>query len=308
MGRDHSDRVDHLASRQRSLVTRRQLLDIGLSRRTVDRWVASGRVLPVHSGVYRLRGHPRSWEQEVLAAVLLLGPPVAVCGRAAGRLWGLEGMDAAAVELVVPADRIVRRPDLCVCRSRRFTRRDVALVDGIPRTTPPRTLVDLAATLSSLELEVALDDALRRRMTTTGAMLRRVPPERCRGRRGAGQLRAFLLDRCRDGMSGSGWETRLRRLLVDAGLPIPVRQHVVRDPAGRIVARLDLAYPELRVGIEFDGFRHHSGRRAFDRDVRRQNRLEDLGWRLRRFTSTAVRGEGPEVVATVRTVFEQAST
>lgn len=307
MGRNRTERVDVLASRQRSLVTRRQLLEIGLGRRTVDRWVAAGRLLPLHRGVYRLRGHPTAWEQEVLAAILVVGAPAAAYGRTAGRLWGLEGMDSDLVELLVPAGRVITRSALLVHRSRLFARRDIVMVEGIPRTAPPRTLIDLASLVPSLDLEIVLDDALRRRMVTTGTMLRRVAPARCRGRAGSGHLRELLEDRSGDGMSGSGWETRLRRLLVDAGMQAPVRQHEVRDPAGRFVARLDLSYPDLRVGIEFDGFRHHSGRRAYDRDVRRQNRLEDLGWRLRRFTSTAVRGESREVVATVRTAIEQAS-
>lgn len=70
-------------------------------------------------------------------------------------------------------------------------------------------------------------------------------------------------------------ETRVRLLLVRGGLPRPEAQHVVRDHAGDFVARLDLAYPEMRLAIEYDGSFHWTQRRA---DDRRREALRELDW------------------------------
>jgi very-short-patch-repair endonuclease len=65
---------------------------------------------------------------------------------------------------------------------------------------------------------------------------------------------------------------------------LPARQHEVRDRRGRLVARLDFAYPRARLGIEADGYRFHSGRRVWTRDIERHNALIELGWTVLRFT------------------------
>jgi hypothetical protein len=82
-------------------------------------------------------------------------------------------------------------------------------------------------------------------------------------------------------------ETRLRLVLVRAGLPMPVLQHRVWDGAGTLVARLDLAYVESRLGIEYDG-ESHLAPDAVRRDLRRQNALRAVGWTLLRFTADDV--------------------
>ncbi|HWC35890.1 MAG TPA: DUF559 domain-containing protein [Mycobacteriales bacterium] len=78
-----------------------------------------------------------------------------------------------------------------------------------------------------------------------------------------------------DPLAESPMETRLRLLLISAGLPRPVSQHVVRDDLGGFVARLDLAFPAQRVAIEYDGAFHWNQRRA---DDRRRDAIRALGW------------------------------
>ena len=79
-------------------------------------------------------------------------------------------------------------------------------------------------------------------------------------------------------------ETRLRLVIVDGGLPRPVAQFEVRDAAGRLIGRVDLAYPEWRIAIEYDGD-HHRGRVAYRDDQRRANALRVAGWTVLRFTA-----------------------
>lgn len=75
---------------------------------------------------------------------------------------------------------------------------------------------------------------------------------------------------------------------MDAGLPEPRPAHVVRASDGSFVARLDLAYPNQRVGIEYEGEHHLRDRRQWQRDLRRYELLADLGWRVVRITSLDV--------------------
>ncbi|MFD5215412.1 endonuclease domain-containing protein [Microbacterium sp. NPDC058345] len=78
-------------------------------------------------------------------------------------------------------------------------------------------------------------------------------------------------------------ETETRRLIVRAGLPEPVVQHEVCDGA-RLVARADLAYPELKIAIEYEGDGHRTDKAQWRRDIRRQRDLEDRGWIVIRLT------------------------
>jgi very-short-patch-repair endonuclease len=93
-------------------------------------------------------------------------------------------------------------------------------------------------------------------------------------------------------------ETRLRLVLTRSGLPMPVLQHRVFDQSGLFVARLDLAYVESRLGVEYDGECHWEPR-AVRRDLRRQNALRALGWSLLRFTADDVLRYPIRVVAQV---------
>jgi very-short-patch-repair endonuclease len=96
--------------------------------------------------------------------------------------------------------------------------------------------------------------------------------------------------------SESAMETRLRLVLVLAGLPRPQVQVPLYDERGRFLGRPDLHYPEQRLGLEYDGATHRS---SLAEDNRRQNRLQDAGYRLLRFTSVDVNRTPEEVVALV---------
>ena len=94
-------------------------------------------------------------------------------------------------------------------------------------------------------------------------------------------------------------ETRLRLLLLAGGLPRPVTQYEVRDANGLFVARLDLAYPGRRIGIEYEGD-HPRERTAFQRDLRRLNALRACGWTILRFAAADIYRDPARTVAIVR--------
>ena len=86
-------------------------------------------------------------------------------------------------------------------------------------------------------------------------------------------------------------ETLLKRLLRRHGLPTPVFQYVIRE-GGRFIARVDAAYPELRIAIEFDSYEHHTGKLAIVRDNDRRNQLRRLHWETVTFTAADLRQDG----------------
>lgn len=146
---------------------------------------------------------------------------------------------------------------------------DVMTVDEIPVTTPARTLLDIAGVAQLDRVEEALDDALRRKLVSLSRLRWRLRKTGGMGTPGTAAMRA-LIDARANGLPvpQSVFETRLLRLLKEAGLPEPVLQHEIRD-RGRLVAVVDFAFVDERVAIEADGYRWHSGRARFEHDLAR---------------------------------------
>jgi len=232
-----------------------------------------------------------------LAAALLLPKGGAISGSSAALLWGVQPFPVAVIEVHVTVQRGTRvRPQpRLVVKHGSLPPDDVVEWLGIPVTTPLRTAFDLARELPCVDAVIVLD------MFLHGKKLY------------ADQLSAFIQRRSRwpgvdvarralalaDGRAESPMETRLRLLIVLAGLPTPIPQHVVLDAAGRFVARLDLAYPEDRLGIEYEGD-HHRQRSTWTADLQRHNRLRLLGWTVLRFSAADVLGNPDKVLAQIR--------
>jgi very-short-patch-repair endonuclease len=160
-------------------------------------------------------------------------------------------------------------------------------------TTPLRTALDIARSEALVDAVVALDVLLARglvRRSDLAAAAAALPP-------GRGTRRAVRAVDLADERAESPPESRLRLLLRLAGLR-PEPQHVVRDGDGRFVARVDLAFPEHRIAIEYDGAWHgRPGQLA--RDRRRLNDLVAAGWTVLHVTAADMH-EPTVVVASVR--------
>ena len=276
-----------VASRQYGLATRTQL-EAAMKRSELERKAAEGVLSRVANGVWMVGATPRSWRQRVMAACLSVGPPVAASHHSAAELWGIKEVARQGVHVTVPRWRSgrVRERGLgvgVVVHHAELRAGSITEQYGLPVTTLARTLVDLAGALSQADdLLARIADGLDRRRLLDLDALRR---ER-QGRRQAkgGPVVDRLLQRWsaddqekeeKGGRSDSAAEERVYGWLVDGGLPIPTRQHEVLLPGGGL-ARLDLAYPLHRVGIEFDGFAFHKGREAFDHDRARLAELAAL--------------------------------
>jgi very-short-patch-repair endonuclease len=167
---------------------------------------------------------------------------------------------------------------------------EIVEVDGLRLTSPLRTAYDLARRPDLVEAVVAVD-ALARVCGFAPDLLLNFAVH-YRGSRGNGRV-ADVLSHA-DRRSGSPMETRLRLVLVLAGLPRPQAQWVVQDERTRTAVWLDLAYPEFRIGIEYDG-EVHTGADAVRRDIARHTALLDKGWRVYRYTKVDV-FDRPELI------------
>jgi uncharacterized protein DUF559 len=234
-----------------------------------------------------------------LAAVLLTAPPGAVLSHAtAADLWGiaipLQAEGGARVHLTVPmGSRAESRRDRSVHRTQ-LPDGDTTRRGGMPVTTPARTWRDLAAVLRPSALLAVSDQVLARWCS------RRDLEQQLASRpTGRGSARARAVLPVADPRAESPMESVLRWLVHEAGLPPPELQHVVRDAHGRTTARADLAWPDRRLLVEFDGDVHRQ-RDVFVNDLRRQNRLVAAGWTVLRFTSADVLGRPDDVIAEIR--------
>lgn len=109
-----------------------------------------------------------------------------------------------------------------------------------------------------------------------------------------------------DRRSGSPMETRLRMLLVLAGLPRPQVQWPVQDEHARTVLWVDLAYPDRMVAIEYEG-EEHTTRSGVRRDIARYTRLVDRGWRIYRYTADEIRRDPHRILAQITRALERAA-
>ncbi len=270
------------------LVTWRQLTGPRYRRLFPDVYVPAGLALDHHA--------------RCQAAALLLPLGSGVSHQSAAYLHGVEllPLGGAPVEVTVPRGRALRSPPGLVVRRAAVPQADLCRRSGLPVTTPLRTAFDLARG-PCLESAVAAIDALlyRRLVTVPGLRSFLAGHEGWPGvRRVPGVLDLVATD------VESPMETRLRLLLLQAGLPRPTVQHDVCDADGHFVARLDLAYPKVFVGLEYDGD-HHRDRTVFQRDVARLNRLRLCSWTVLRFTADDVLRHRERVVAQVHAVLAQ---
>jgi hypothetical protein len=277
--------VSRLASRHHGVLTTEQLLQLGCTRHQIRAAIERGELTRLHTDVFRVAAVPVTWEQRVLVAALAAGPRALASHRSAAALWDLDGATRGRPEVVTPRHLRSWAPRL----GRIHESTDLHLADPsqrlrIPCTGLVRTLVDLGAVVPIERVQQAADDAVRRRLCTWDDLVHGVVIHSRRGRRGVGVLRSVVEESYGKNVPDSRFNRLVQRLLVAHGLQQPVAEHEVRGPDGTFIARVDLAYPALRIAIELDGKRHHLTSHAFEHDRQRQNRLELAGWIVLRYT------------------------
>jgi very-short-patch-repair endonuclease len=296
-----------LATSQHGLLTLPQCLVLGYTRGVRDHRIRSGSWEVPYPGVYRIHGVPPSWRGDLLAACWAGRPRGVASHRSAAALWDLPGKRADVAEITCRRWRRTKHDGLIVHETKVLRASDVTEVDGIPVTTVERTLAALGAVCSPAIVEMALDVALRRELTTVESVARLVGDIGRQGRNGVGVLRALLDHReASAAVPESVMETRLKQLLRRHGLPNPVSQFEVRYD-GRFVARVDAAYPDSRIAIEYESYEHHTGKVALVRDSARRNALVAIGWQTISVTAEDIRSGGDQLVKHIRAARDRAS-
>lgn len=288
--------LERLAATQDGLLTRADVLAAGVPRDTLAGWVRAGRLHVVQRGVYALAGTLGGVRRQARAAVLATRHPQAAASFQTAALVHRVGILATAGTPHVTLPTTVHRPSrptLSVHRGH-LGAVDVVDLDGLRVTALPRTLRDLLGAGDRLAAVWAGEAALR-----SGAVRPHDLDDalsRCTGHPYSARMRHWRA--LVDVRSESPLETAIRLLLVDAGAPAVVPQHPIRTEDGHLIARLDLAWPAARLGIEADGREPHSRLLPVFTDRWRANAL--VGWQLLRFTWYDVLRRPAYVIATVR--------
>ncbi|WP_035772489.1 hypothetical protein [Arthrobacter sp. Br18] len=245
--------------------------------------------------------HPGGTEvllEDLAASLTSLTGHTAASHATAALLWGIllpsRLQLRKTVHLTRPLGTAAPRRIGVVGHRAGLTGNDVVVIYGVTVTSPAWTWTDLAESLSLHELVAAGDSLLRR----PDAPFRRAPlnlpdplcrpdeladvVERRAGARGIRRAREAL-DLVRPGVD-SAPESTLRMLILDAGLPEPVVNGWIVDPAGRRVSRPDLQYPQYRIALEYEGEHHLLDPAQWSRDIERDERLRALGWTVLRFS------------------------
>ncbi|MEA2150845.1 MAG: hypothetical protein QOD69_2675 [Solirubrobacteraceae bacterium] len=256
--------VAWVAAGQYGRITVTQLLEAGVDRDRIKRWVADGRLRREHVGVYAL-GHPDPSARGVyLSAALAAGPTAVVSHRAAAHLLRLVSGAPPPAEVTIPGGRR-RRPGIRIHRSP-LPVLDTSVLDGIPVTTVPRVLLDLVSATAPEQLTRMCHEAWvhhRAGAERVEACIARNPRKP-----GAAKLRrAQLAD-----VTLSELEHRFVALLADHDLPKP-RTNI--DHAGD---KVDCHWPALDLTIELHSYRYHATRHAFEQDLARRRRSDHIAY------------------------------
>jgi very-short-patch-repair endonuclease len=273
--------IARVAARQHGLVTRAQLLDMGLTPSGIQHRRARARLHGVHCCVYAVGCLVMTAHARALAAVLACGPDAVLSHRSAAGLWELVPAPGTPVDVIAVGKRQHR--GVVAHRSRTLAPGDVARRWGIPVTTPLRTLVDLADVVDDATLDRAVNEALLlrlvRREDLAGARAR------APGRQAVTRLQPFV----------EVEDAPTRSVLEDAFLALVERHGLPRPEVNQRIAgyEVDMLWRAERLVVELDGRAAHDRSQAFERDRERDAELMGAGFRVVRITWRRLR-EQPE--------------
>lgn len=288
-----------LAGRQHGLVARRQLKELDLEKGAIDHRVKVGRLHVVERGVYAVGHRVLSQRGHWMAAVLAGGEGARLSHRAAAALWGVRQSTRVKTEITV-AHSLRVRPGIHPHRAK-LRPDEVTVVDGIPVTTVPRTLFDLAAVLPKHRVERAVHEAEVQRLTDPLSL--RDLLDRYPRRRGTAAMRE-ILEAMTLGVNKtrSELEDRFLPLIARTGLPRPATNVEIEDE------EVDCVWKKQRLIVELDSRGVHGTMRNFESDRLRDRRLQAAGYRVIRITWRQLHDDPGGVVADVASLLGQSAS
>jgi predicted transcriptional regulator of viral defense system len=290
--------IAELAGRQHGVVARRQLVALGLSRDAIDHRVERHRLHPLHRGVYAVGHRAVTGDGRWMAAVLAAGVDAVLSHRSAAALWGIRNSRSAKIDVTAPRER--RRPGVTVWRAN-LPSDEVTVHDGIPVTTPARTLLDLAALVDEHRLARAAERAEALRLTSPTSLADLV--DRYPRRKGTPNLKRLIEEhRIVPTTTANDLERRFLTFLDANALPRPLVNETL-DPFTP-----DFRWTDERLIVELDGFETHGTRAAFERDRARDRQLTAEGWRVARITRRQLDDAPNEFADELRALLRSATT
>jgi very-short-patch-repair endonuclease len=272
------------------VITRVQLMALGITPRQLERVLHDGRLRALHRGVCLFGPNLLPLTRE-MAAVRACGPEAVLSYRSAGHVWQLLPYVPKARHMHVSVESGDPRshPRIVIHRAS-LDRNEITTQHGIPITSPARTILDLATELGDGDLEQAIADAFARWRLTHAKLMALIDARP--GHRGVARVRKQL--------EGSPARTRSRteRRLLDG-----LRQAGVPEPEANATLgpwEVDLLWRDQRLAVEVDGYDSHSSPRAFERDYRKTAALEEVGLSVLRVSADHVWNHLDATVARVR--------
>lgn len=271
-----------MAARQHGIVTRKQLLELGYGRRSIQHRIKRGRLFPVTHGVYAVGWPALTQKRRWMAAVLAGGDGAALSHRSAAALWEIGKEAPSRIDVSVRRRCELHRPGILFRSRPSISPQDILLRDDVPVTSPSLTLIDLATELESFPLERAVNDADKRGLLDPETLREKL--SLYSGQPGVRPLR-HLLDKLFFRLSDSDLEIYFRRIVRQARLPMPLSKQRVNG------FEVDFFWPDLGLVVETDGLRYHRTPSAQTRDARRDRAHVIAGMTPLRFTHYEVRYE-----------------
>lgn len=290
----NDSQISVLAGAQHGVVTRSQLLTLGLSGQAVDRRLRGGRLHPLYRGVYAVGHLVLTVEGRWMSAVLAAGGHAVLSHASAAAAWELRPAGAGAIHVTIPGDPgRKRRAGLCIHRSSTLSPQDTTSHRDIPITTPVRTLIDLATTLRGRPLEHALDLAEQRGLVDFAELRKAIEAHPTRP--GSPSLQAQL-SRYTAGstVTRSELEERFLALCDRHGLSRPSVNIRIEG------VEVDFAWRDARLIVEVDGYAYHRSPSAFEDDRARDVALTVAGWTVLRFTWAQITRRSAWVAGAIR--------
>lgn len=262
---------------QHGVAARAQLPGRGVGPHVIDRLVRTARLIVLRRGLYQIGPLPMERAAEY-SAVLACGPEGRLSHVSAAALRRLLDNTGTRrpVEVTMPRRRRRRIEGVRIHRVRDLLPAEVTTVDGIPVTTPARTLLDIVGRLTEREVEQALAKALRLSLVTRQEMDRML--DRHPRHRGAPLLRQLLHAEGGPSFTRSEGEEKLLEITRTARLPRPELN------VGVLGHEVDFLWRSERVAAEVDGYAFHASARSFASDRQRDAELTAAGYRVLRFT------------------------
>jgi very-short-patch-repair endonuclease len=282
--------VAELAGRQDNVISRKQLLALGVGRRAIARRLANGLWQRRHRGVYLIGPAPPTPRARARAALLACGEGAVASHRTAGDIWRIMA-PGGDVHVTVPGRNPGDRRGVRIHRVKRLFRDEIVLRDGLALTSPARTIIDVAGTESLDVAEGALAEARVQRLVSLRQLERVI--ERAPTLKGSSVIRLLLAAEGEDGYTRSNAERRMNELVDSAGLAKP------RSNAPLLGYVADFLWPRERLIVEVDGYKFHGHRARFESDRRRDQQLAAAGYRVVRVTWRQLRDEPLAVIANV---------